>query len=65
MTDRERYDHCRDCTSFTYCRRNNRCKHFECPTCNGRGVVNPLTAPSGYFCTGTTDCPSCDGTGEI
>lgn len=37
----------------------------ECPTCNGRGTVNPLTAPKGFFCVSTTDCPSCDGTGEM
>jgi DnaJ-class molecular chaperone len=38
---------------------------FKCPTCNGRGTVNPLTVPPGFFCTGITDCPDCDGTGEI
>lgn len=36
----------------------------ECPTCKGRGTVNPLTAPEGFFCVSTTDCPMCDGTGE-
>jgi DnaJ-class molecular chaperone len=35
-----------------------------CPVCKGRGTVNPLTAPNGFFCVGTTDCPVCDGTGE-
>jgi DnaJ-class molecular chaperone len=35
-----------------------------CPTCRGGGTVNPLTAPEGFFCTGTTDCPDCEGTGE-
>lgn len=38
---------------------------FRCPTCRGRGLVNPLTAPPDFFCAGTTDCPHCDGTGEI
>lgn len=38
---------------------------FKCPTCKGRGTVNPLTAPQGFFCVSTTDCPSCDGTGEF
>lgn len=56
---RELYDHCRDCTSFSYCARNNRCKHVERPTCGGRGVVNPLTAPASFFCTGTTDYAVC------
>lgn len=37
----------------------------NCPTCKGRGTVNPLTAPAGYFCTGMTDCPDCDGSGQI
>lgn len=36
----------------------------SCPTCHGRGTVNPLTAPEGFFCVGTTDCPTCDGSGE-
>lgn len=36
----------------------------ECPTCNGRGTVNPLTAPADFFCVGTTTCPRCDGSGE-
>lgn len=35
-----------------------------CPTCHGRGTVNPLTAPKDFFCVGTTDCPTCDGSGE-
>lgn len=39
--------------------------NFKCPVCNGSGSVNPLTAPEGFFCTGTTDCPGCDGSGEI
>lgn len=38
---------------------------FKCPVCNGNGAVNPLTAPKGFFCTGTTTCPACDGSGEI
>lgn len=38
---------------------------FACPTCKGSGTVNPLTAPADFFCAGTTDCPHCDGTGEI
>lgn len=36
-----------------------------CPYCRGKGTVNPLTAPEGFFCTGTTDCPACDGAGYI
>lgn len=36
-----------------------------CPTCEGRGTVNPLTAPKSFFCTSTTDCPHCDGTGRF
>lgn len=41
-----------------------------CPICNGRGTVNPLTPLPAYiekdfFCTGTTDCPACDGSGEM
>ena len=36
----------------------------KCPTCKGRGTVNPLTAPEWFFCVGTTDCPTCEGTGE-
>lgn len=47
-------------------------KHFDeagepwpdCPSCKGRGTVNPLTAPEGFFCVSTTDCPTCDGSGE-
>lgn len=46
-------------------RAESACRCFECPTCNGRGTVNPLTAPKGFFCVGSTDCPSCDGTGEM
>jgi hypothetical protein len=38
---------------------------FKCPTCKGRFTVNPLTAPQGFFCVGTTDCPTCDGSGEL
>ncbi len=37
----------------------------ECPTCRGSGTVNPLTAPSDFFCAGTTACPHCDGTGRF
>jgi hypothetical protein len=37
--------------------------YFQCPTCHGRGTVNPLTAPADFFCVGTTDCPTCDGSG--
>lgn len=36
-----------------------------CPTCKGRGTVNPLTAPKDFFCLGTTLCPHCDGTGDF
>jgi len=46
----------------------NGCLRHDCPhncyTCHGSGVVNPLTAPPGFFCTGVTDCPTCDGTGD-
>lgn len=38
-----------------------------CPTCEGRGTVNPLTPanrlPSDFLCLGTTTCPRCDGDG--
>lgn len=37
---------------------------IPCPACKGRGTVNPLTAPEGFFCVSTTDCPMCDGTGD-
>jgi DnaJ-class molecular chaperone len=37
----------------------------SCPTCKGRGTVNPLTAPKNFVCFATTDCPTCDGTGEM
>jgi len=37
----------------------------QCPVCHGRGTVNPLTAPKGFFCAGVTDCPMCDGDGDI
>ena len=39
----------------------------QCPTCKGRGTVNPLTAPNrpDFFCVGTTQCPDCDGSGEF
>ncbi len=40
-------------------------KFWKCATCNGSGTVNELTAPPGFFCVGTEDCPHCDGTGEI
>jgi len=35
-----------------------------CPTCRGSGFVNPLTCPPSMFCVGTTECPSCEGSGE-
>lgn len=38
---------------------------FRCPTCKGRGTVNPLTAPKDFFCAGVADCPHCDGTGRF
>jgi len=38
---------------------------IPCPTCKGRGTVNPLTTPSWYFCVSTTTCPACEGTGEF
>ncbi len=34
-----------------------------CPTCNGSGTVNPLTAPAGFFCVSTAECPTCEGSG--
>lgn len=37
----------------------------ECPACKGKGTVNPLTAPDDFFCIAQTDCPLCDGDGEI
>lgn len=36
-----------------------------CPTCKGSGHVNPLTAPKGFLCIGTTECPDCDGSGDM
>jgi hypothetical protein len=41
------------------------CRCDDCPTCKGRGTVNPLTAPPDFFCVGTTDCPHCDGRGTM
>ena len=41
------------------------CHCYDCPTCKGRGTVNPLTAPSGMLCISTTECPTCDGSGEM
>lgn len=38
---------------------------LQCHDCKGTGYVNPLTAPKGFFCVSTTECPSCEGTGEI
>lgn len=38
---------------------------LTCPTCKGKGIVNPLTAPAGVFVVGVSDCPTCDGSGEI
>lgn len=38
---------------------------IPCPTCKGRGTVNPLTTPDWHFCTSTTTCPTCEGTGEF
>lgn len=36
----------------------------ECPTCNGKGTINPLTAPYWIQPIFTTQlCPDCDGTG--
>lgn len=34
-----------------------------CPTCLGRGTVNPLTAPPDFLCITTTTCPTCEGAG--
>lgn len=35
-----------------------------CPTCNGHGTVNPLTAPAGFFCVSYATCPHCEGSGN-
>lgn len=39
----------------------------ECPTCRGRGTVNPLTPnlPKDFLCLGTQTCPCCDGSGHV
>lgn len=36
----------------------------ECPTCNGSGIVNPLTAPSDVLCLTSMLCRTCEGTGR-
>jgi DnaJ-class molecular chaperone len=36
----------------------------KCPTCHGRGTINPLTAPPGFFCVSTEECPTCEGSGD-
>lgn len=38
----------------------------ECPTCRGKGTVNPLTPnlPEGFLCLGTDTCPRCEGSGR-
>jgi DnaJ-class molecular chaperone len=38
----------------------------DCPTCKGRGTVNPLTTglPEDFLCLSTTTCPRCEGSGE-
>lgn len=36
-----------------------------CPTCRGRGTVNPLTCPTDFFCVSTTTCPHCEGSGVL
>lgn len=36
---------------------------LSCPICNGSGFVDPLTSPE--FCASVTECPECEGTGEI
>lgn len=54
---------CDDCPHEAGC--PGYCELEQCPTCKGRGTVNPLTAPKDFFCTGTTECPDCDGSGEI
>lgn len=46
-------------------RPSHECRCYDCSTCKGKGAVNPLTAPNGFFCAGTTDCPDCNGTGEV
>lgn len=43
---------------------NNGVEYYDCPTCKGKGTINPLTAPPKFFCVGTETCPDCDGTGE-
>lgn len=58
MTERP----CDDCPHDNGC--PGFCEFEFCRTCKGRGVVNPLTAPAGMFCVGSTSCPDCDGTGE-
>jgi DnaJ-class molecular chaperone len=61
MTDEDFDDEeCRECGKPIYA-----CRCFECPTCHGRGTVNPLTAPQGYLAITTTTCPTCDGSGEV
>lgn len=54
---------CDDCPHPNGC--PGLCENEICPTCMGRGTVNPLTAPKDFFCVGTADCPDCDGTGVL
>ena len=38
---------------------------FGCATCNGTGLINPLTNQDAVLCLSTMDCPHCDGTGRF
>lgn len=58
LPDEEDGPPCEECGEYD-------CDCFQCPTCKGGGTVNPLTAPSDFFCVGTDDCPTCDGSGEV
>lgn len=35
-----------------------------CQTCQGSGIVNPLTAPPGVLCITSMTCPHCEGSGN-
>lgn len=37
----------------------------RCYTCDGSGIVNPLTSPDGFFCAVSTTCPDCEGSGRL
>lgn len=36
----------------------------RCLSCDGTGIVNPLTAPPGFLCITYSTCPHCEGTGR-